>query len=304
MWGLTKSEGRGVWLGAVFPQTEIGVDPGAIRAYAQAVEELGYDYLLAYEHVLGAHPERLKDLGRQPPYTHESPFHEPFVLFGFLAAVTRKLKFTTGVVILPQRQTVLVAKQAAEVDVLSGGRLRLGVGLGWNPVEYEALGENFQNRGRRIEEQVALLRLLWTQPLVDFEGRYHRVRGAGLSPLPVQRPIPIWMGGSAQPALRRLARIADGWISQLAPSPQARATVEQVRAYVREAGRDPEGFGIEGRLHLGSTPPDTWAEAVDTWRSLGGTHLAVNTMRCGFSAPEQHVEALRSFKEALADASR
>jgi len=288
-----------VQLGVVFPQTEIGNDPGAIRAYAQGVEELGFDYLLAYEHVLGAHPDRLKDLGRQPPYTHESPFHEPFVLFGFLAACTSRIGLTTGVLILPQRQTVLVAKQAAEVDVLSRGRLRLGVGLGWNPVEYEALGENFRNRGRRIEEQVTLLRLLWTQQLVDFEGRYHRVRGAGINPLPVQRPIPVWMGGSAEPALRRMARIADGWISQLAPGPQAAEVLERVRTYVREAGRDPAAFGVEGRLHLGTTPQESWPQAVETWRRLGGTHLAVNTMRSGLKSPDQHVAALRRFRDAV-----
>lgn len=288
-------------VGVVFPQTEIGNDPGAIRAFCQAAEDLGYDYLLAYEHVLGAHPDRLKDLGREPPYTYESPFHEPFVLFGFLAAVTSRLQLTTGVVILPQRQTALVAKQAAEVDVLSGGRLRLGVGLGWNPVEYEALGEDFRNRGRRVEEQVALLRLLWTSPLVDFEGRYHRVRGAGINPLPVQRPIPVWMGGSAERALRRIARIADGWISQLAPVPEAGPVVERVRGYVRESGRDPARFGVEGRLHLGSTPPDRWPQALRTWRDLGGTHLALNTMRSGLRGPDDHVAAIRRFREAVRD---
>jgi probable F420-dependent oxidoreductase len=287
-------------MGVVFPQTEIGNDPGVIREFAQAVEELGYQYLLAYEHVVGAPPDRLRELGvPRPPYTHESPFHEPFVLFGYLSAVTSKLELTTGIVILPQRQTVLVAKQAAEVDVLSRGRLRLGVGLGWNPVEYEALGEDFRNRGRRVEEQITLLRLLWTQELVDFEGRYHRVRRAGLNPLPVQRPIPIWMGGSADRALRRIARIADGWISQLAPSPQAAEVLDRVRGYVREAGRDPDRFGLEGRVHLGTTPADRWPEAVRIWKDLGGTHLSVNTMRSGFRTPQEHLEALRNFREAL-----
>lgn len=287
-------------VGVVFPQTEIGNDPGVIREFAQAVEELGYQYLLAYEHVVGAPPDRLRELGvPRPPYTHESPFHEPFVLFGYLSAVTSKLELTTGIVILPQRQTVLVAKQAAEVDVLSRGRLRLGVGLGWNPVEYEALGEDFRNRGRRVEEQITLLRLLWTQELVDFEGRYHRVRRAGLNPLPVQRPIPIWMGGSADRALRRIARIADGWISQLAPSPQAAEVLDRVRGYVWEAGRDPDRFGLEGRVHLGTTPADRWPEAVRIWKELGGTHLSVNTMRSGFRTPQEHLEALRHFREAL-----
>lgn len=270
-----------------------------MQAYAQAAEELGYDYLLAYEHVVGAHPDRLWGLGRQPPYTYESAFHEPFVLFGFLAAVTRRLELTTGILILPQRQTVLVAKQAAEVDVLSRGRLRLGVGMGWNPVEYEALGENFRNRGRRVEEQVGLLRLLWTQELVDFEGRHHRVRSCGINPLPVQRPIPVWMGGSAEPALRRAARVADGWISQLAPTPEAEPVVARVRGYVREAGRDPAAFGLEGRLHFGSTPAEAWPEAVRLWGRLGGTHLAVNTMRSTLRTPDQHIEALRAFREAV-----
>src|SRR6185503_1086777 len=180
-------------LGVVFPQLEIGADPAVIKDYAQTTEGLGYDYLLAFDHVLGANPNRLG--GWQGPYTHESMFHEPFVLFGYLAGLTQRLELVTGVIILPQRQTVLVAKQAAEVDVLSGGRLRLGIGTGWNQVEYESLGASFADRGERIVEQVDLLRRLWTEPLVSFEGRWHRVSGAGLNPLPVQRPIPIWMGG-------------------------------------------------------------------------------------------------------------
>lgn len=195
---------------------------------------------------------------------------------------------------------MLVAKQAAEVDVLSRGRLRLGVGLGWNPVEYEALGENFRNRGRRVEEQITLLRLLWTRELVDFEGRYHRIRRAGILPLPVQRPIPVWMGGSADRALRRLSRIADGWISQLTPSPQAAELIDRVRGYVREAGRDPDRFGIEGRMHLGEIPPERWPEAVRGWQACGGTHLSVNTMRSGFRTVEEHLASLRRFREALA----
>src|SRR5216110_1916665 len=178
--------------GVVFPQIEFGNDVQAIKDYAQTAEGLGYDYLLVYDHVLGAHPTREPRL--TGPYTHEHPFHEPMVLFGFLAAVTRRLQLTTGVIILPQRQTALVAKQAAEVDVLSGGRLRLGIGVGWNPVEYEALGQDFHNRGRRCEEQITVLRALWTQEVVNFKGQWHQISHAGLNPLPVQRPIPIWIG--------------------------------------------------------------------------------------------------------------
>ncbi|MER3404742.1 MAG: hypothetical protein C4289_05905 [Chloroflexota bacterium] len=197
-------------IGAIFPQTEIGADPVAIRDYAQAVEELGYAHLVAYDHVLGANTETPERRGRRWPYTFQHQFHEPLVLFGYLAAITRRIGLVTGILILPQRQTALVAKQAAEVDVLSSGRLRLGVGLGWNEVEYEALGENFHNRGRRIEEQVTVLRALWTQPLVTFHGRWHHITDAGINPLPVQRPIPIWMGGTDERVLRRIARMADG----------------------------------------------------------------------------------------------
>ena len=183
-------------LGAIFPQLEIGNDPAAIRDWAQAVEQMGYDHILVFDHGLGAHPDRFEGKFR-PPYTHEMPFHEPFVLFGYLAALTERVELTTGILILPQRQTALVAKQAAQTDVLSGGRLRLGVGIGWNHVEYEALGENFRNRGRRMEEQVALMRRFWAEDLVDFNGRYHHVHQAGINPLPLRRSIPVWMGGGA-----------------------------------------------------------------------------------------------------------
>jgi probable F420-dependent oxidoreductase len=283
-------------LGVVFPQTEIGNDPIAIRDYAQTVEQLGYDHLLVFDHVLGAHPARFEGRFR-PPYTHETPFHEPFVLFGYLAAFTSKLELVTGIVILPQRQTALVAKQAAEVDVLTQGRLRLGVGIGWNHVEYEALNENFHNRGRRIEEQIALLRQLWTDPLVDFEGRYHHVRQAGIMPMPVQRPIPIWMGGMSEPVLKRAARLADGWFPQFRPGPDGKATIDRLRDYVRDAGRDPDAFGIEGRISLFNTPEGDWSEALDGWRSLGVTHVTINTMNVGLSSPASHLDVVRKFKE-------
>ena len=202
-------------MGVVFPQTEFPPDPIAIRDYAQTVEGLGFTHLLVYEHVLGANPERPG--GWQGPYTHQHPFYEPFVLFSYLAALTQRLEFVTGILILPQRQTALVAKQAATLDVLCGGRLRLGIGIGWNAVEYTALGENFRNRGRRIEEQVALLRQLWTQPLVNFEGKWHQVPDAGLNPLPVQQPIPLWFGGQAEEVLRRTARLGRRLDAQLPP---------------------------------------------------------------------------------------
>src|SRR3984885_9869785 len=192
-------------IGVVFPQTEIGADAGAVRAYAEHVEGLGVTHLLAYDHVVGADPN--DSPGWDGPEALHNPFHEPLVTFGYLAAVTTSLELVTGILILPQRQTVLVAKQAAEVDLLSGGRLRLGIGLGWNAVEYEALGEDFSNRGKRCEEQVDLMRKLWTEPSVTFSGSYHHVTGAGLAPLPVQRPIPVWFGASSPRALRRAGRL-------------------------------------------------------------------------------------------------
>src|SRR5918992_2832003 len=197
-------------VGVVFPQTEIGSDAPAIRDYAQAAEELGFRHVLAYDHVIGANPTSRP--GWKPAYSHLDKFHEPFVLFGYLAGVTTKIELVTGIIILPQRQTVLVAKQSATLDILSGGRLRLGIGIGWNPVEYEALGENFKNRGRRSEEQIEVMRRLWTHELVSFEGKWHRITDAGLNPLPIQRPIPIWFGGYVDPVLRRIGRMADGWV--------------------------------------------------------------------------------------------
>jgi len=283
-------------LGAIFPQTEIGTDPGAIREYAQAVEDIGYHHLLAFDHVLGADPSHFQDQRR--PYDYRSTFHEPMVLFGYLASLTQQLELVTGIIILPQRQTVLVAKQAAEVDVLSCGRLRLGIGVGWNHVEYEGLGQDFHTRGRRSEEQIALLRALWTQELVTFEGHWHKVTKAGINPLPVQRPIPIWLGGSAEPVLRRIGRLADGWFPQMRPDEQAKEHLGRIRGYAREAGRDPTRIGIEARISINNGTPDDWANMATAWRELGATHVSVNTMGAGFQSVNQHIAALRQFYEA------
>ena len=286
-------------IGAVFPQTEIGADPGPIRAYAQAAEDLGFDHILAFDHVLGANAATHTDLSG--PYRHHHAFHEPLVLFGWMAALTSRIGFITGILILPQRQTALVAKQAAEVDLLSGGRLRLGIGIGWNPVEYEALGEDFSNRGRRSEEQVELLRALWTDELVTWQGRWHRVTDAGLNPLPVQRPIPIWFGGHAEQVLRRCARLGDGWIPvRVRPDEQGRAMVERLRDYAREAGRDPAAIGIESWITIGDRTPEQWADEARAWRDLGATHISVNTMGAGLGPVDRHIDAIRRFKEAVA----
>jgi probable F420-dependent oxidoreductase len=289
-------------LGVVFPQTEIGSDPSAVRDYAQAVEGAGYDYLLAYDHVLGALRERLTPdkIGMsRPPYTDQSNFHEPFVLYGFLGAITQRLELVTGILILPQRQTALVAKQAAAVDVLTRGRLRLGVGIGWNYTEYESLREDFHTRGRRIAEQIEVMRRLWTEPVVTFTGKYHHIDRTGINPLPVQRPIPVWMGGMSEPVIKRTARIADGWFPRFPPaSDQARATIERLHVYAREAGRDPSSIGIDGLVSV-TDPEGEWANRANAWRGLGATHLAVNTMGAGLASPQQHIDAVLHWKRVV-----
>ena len=285
-------------VGVTFPQNEIGADPKTIRDYAQAAEDLGYEHLLAYDHVLGADPSNREGWRG---YTHETMFHEPLTLFCYLAAITQHLELVSGVIVLPQRQTALVAKQADEVDVLNGGRLRLGVGIGWNAVEYEALGEDFSTRGARIEEQIEVMRLLWTQEVVSYEGKYHRIDEAGINPLPVQRPIPVWMGARADVGLRRTARVAGGWFPLGPPDEKMREALKRLRDYVEEAGRDPESVGIEARLDVARVPQEEWVAQTEAWRSLGATHISINTMNAGLGSPREHVETIQRYKEALGE---
>ena len=288
-------------VGAVFPQLESGTDVGAIREYLTAIEQLGYVHLVAYDHVLGADSSTRPDW--KGAYDASSSFHEPLVFFGFVAALTR-LEVAPSVIVLPQRQTALVAKQAAEIDILTGGRSRVGVGLGWNTVEYEALGMSFTNRNKRMEEQIALMRRLWTEPVVDFKGRWHRVDRAGLNPLPVQRPIPVWIGGTVEAALKRIARIADGWFTQLQPNENGLATFERFRGYVRDAGRDAATFPIEGRVSVARLAggPEEWVRTARAFRDdLHCTHLEVNTMGLGHTALAQHVKTLERFRDDARD---
>ena len=290
-------------IGVVFPQNEIEPEPGALRAYAQGVQELGFHHIAAFDHVVGADPaehegwaDRAAALGTSRVFDVSSRFHEPFVLFGFLAGVS-DLELVSGVLILPQRQTVLVAKQAAEVDVLTGGRFRLGIGLGWNPLEYEALGQDFSNRGARVEEQIAVLRMLWTQTSVRHEGAFERVPGAGLAPLPVQRPIPIWIGPSAVPALRRVGRLADGWFPRLRPGPElddARAIVD---AAAISAGRDPATIGMEGRVVWGDGGAEQLVRHCARWRETGATHVGIVTL--GLGGVDAHLAVLEQAADAL-----
>ncbi len=276
-------------IGAVFPQTELGADAGAVRAYAQRVEELGYAHLLAYDHVVGADPQVHR--GWNGPYDLYSTFHEPLVMFGYLAAVTTTLELVTGIVILPQRQTVLVAKQAAEVDLLSGGRLRLGIGLGWNAVEYEALGEDFGNRGRRCAEQVEVMRKLWTEPTVTYRGNYHQITGAGLAPLPIQRPIPVWFGAASPPACRRAGRLGDGWFPMVGPGPRLDTALGLVRQAAIEAGRDPADIAMGGTVSWRGNPKK-FAGQLRSWADAGASHVSVNTMGAGLPSVDDHLAAL------------
>ena len=283
-------------VGVVFPQTELGGDPGAVRAYGQRVEELGFTHLLAYDHVVGADPE--VHAGWNGPYDIRTTFHEPLVMFGFLAAITKSLELVTGVVILPQRQTALVAKQAAEVDLLSGGRLRLGIGIGWNAVEYEALGQDFGTRGKRSAEQIDLLRRLWTEQSVTFSGTFDTVTGAGLSPMPVQRPIPIWIGAASAAGYRRAGRLADGWFPMMSPGPQLDEALAEIERGATAAGRDPSSIGMEARVKW-TGDLDAVAGKIAAWSQLGASHLSVDTMGSGLAHVDDHLEVLARVAETL-----
>lgn len=283
-------------IGVIFPQTELGGDVGAVRAYGEGVDALGFDHVLAYDHVVGADPSVHQ--GWAGPYDITTTFHEPLVMFGYLAAIT-SLELVTGIIILPQRQTALVAKQAAEVDLLSGGRFRLGVGVGWNAVEYEALGRSFTDRGRRMDEQIELLRKLWTENSVTHHGESERVTGAGLAAMPIQQPIPIWIGGASPAAYRRIGRLADGWFPMIRPGADLEAALRLIGEAARDAGRDPAAIGMEGRVGWRRDEPETFRSRVEVWRDLGASHLTINTMALGLATVDDHLAALTAAAELL-----
>ena len=283
-------------IGVVYPQTELRGDPTAVRQVGKAAEELGFDHLLAYDHVLGAvHENRTRQL--TGPYTERDPFHDPFVMFGYLAAITERIGLATGVLVLPQRPAALVARQAADVDLLSGGRLRLGVGIGWNHVEYEALGQDFHTRGARQEEQLELLRLLFTEPVVDFSGRFHRLDRVSLVPKPA-RPIPIWLGGSSEAAFDRAARLADGFIFFGGGIEHVVDAWKRLRDRVDGLGRSLEDFGAD-YVAVGPGSADDVTAEVAAWREAAGTHFTVVTMGLGLDSVEGHIDYLASVADAL-----
>jgi probable F420-dependent oxidoreductase len=280
-------------LNAFFPTRDIGSDPAKIRDWAQAAEDLGYAGIEVADHVFGA---TARD-GWTPLYNETDPFHETFVALGFLAAVTRTIRLSSGVLILPQRQTGLVAKQAAEVDILCGGRLRLGVGVGWNFVEYQALGMDWSSRGARQAEQIEVLRRLWTEDVVSFRGRFHDLKEVSIIPAPIQRPIPIWLGGSSDAAVKRAARLGDGWMPIMPPD-EAAPKLAALRQHLEAFGRDPAKFGIEGWLRMQAADPARWAAAADGWRRLGADLVMLYPM---YRIPDfaDQIETLRRFKEAV-----
>lgn len=280
-------------IGVTLPQTEIGSDPIVARDYAQAAEALGYDYINIYDHVLGAQRE-----GWGGAYDYESNFHEVFTLYAYFAALTTRIELVTGIIVLPQRETALVAKQAAEVDILSNGRLRLGVAIGWNDAEFEALGANFRNRGRRIEEQIEVMRALWTQDVVTFEGKYHHIDRMALKPRP-SRSIPVWYGGMSDAAMRRAARMADGWFPQFrGDSSDGKDAIERFASYVREYGRNPDDIGIQTTFPFGGGPDD-WRARVERAESWGATHLSINTMGVGIESPRAHIAKIEEIAKVV-----
>lgn len=281
-------------IGVIYPQTELKGDPLAVRRIGLAAEALGYDHLLTYDHVLGATHDRTPKL--TGPYTEKDPFHDPFVMFAYLAGFTQRLELVTGILILPQRQTVLVARQAADLDLLSGGRFRLGIGIGWNYVEYESLGQDFHVRGKRVAEQIELLRRLWTEPLVNFQGTYDRVDRAALNPRP-RRSIPIWLSGFADVALKRAAALADGFIfADGAADAFEQAT--KLRGYLKDAARPAERFGLHCNMLKAKSPQDV-VDTASRWRDIGGSHVSVVTMGQKFTGIDQHIDHMKRVMDAL-----
>ena len=287
-------------IGAIFPQTEIGNNPDEVRKFVTAVESMGYDHILIYDHVLGA------DTTNRPnwdgPYRLEDSFHEVMVLLGYLAAITTRIELSTGILVLPQRDTALVAKQAAELDILSNGRLRLGVGIGWNEVEFEALNSEFTNRGARIEEQVSVLRELWTNELVTFKGKWHYLDNVGINPLPIQSPIPIWFGGAANAVMQRIGKMGDGWIYPgYSPFPdmQSKTMLDSIKNSANQAGRTISQIGIEKILSESEKPESGWSDSIKLWMEYGVTHISINTMGAKLTSIDKHLDALKLFINAI-----
>jgi probable F420-dependent oxidoreductase len=283
-------------IGAVFPHNEIGTDPQAIKDYAQGVEELGITHLLIYDHVLGA--DRDRPGGFEGPYDKDFAFHEPFTTFAFIAAVTQKLDMITTVMILPQRQTVLAAKQAAELAILSNNRFKLGVGVGWNAVEYVGLNENFRDRGKRQAEQVELMRLLWDNEVLEYKGSYHEIDKASINPRP-SKPVPIWFGGGAPQLIQRCAELGDGWIPLMGPNEKAKAMLDEIRHQRINKGLSWDDFGVQAQAQYAGGNPELWAKHAAKWRELGASHLAIATHNAGETNVQGHLNRIQEYLDSV-----
>ena len=295
-----------IQIGAFFPTNDMPADRVAIRDWAQAAEAIGFDFVVVSDHVLGADWSALPDfdesfVNANGSYDVDDSFHEIFVTMAYIAAVTERVGLASGILILPQRQTALVAKQAAQLDVVSGGRLRLTIGTGWNPVEYEALGQDWRVRGRRHAEQIELMNQLWTNRTVTFDGEFDRVHHAGIKPLPIQQPIPIWFGGGAEPVLRRAAKYGQGWIPlqpQFRPD-KLEGPLERLHTYLQAEGREPSTFGLEGWVLSNIGGPDQWQTEAERWVNVGATHVTFYTSKLGIGGVEQQIEAMNQFYDAV-----
>ncbi len=283
-------------IGAVFPHNEIGTDPQAIKDYAQGVEELGVTHLLIYDHVLGA--DRDRPGGFEGPYDKDVAFHEPFTTFAFIAAVTKKLDMITTVMILPQRQTVLVAKQAAELAILSNNRFKLGIGVGWNTVEYTGLNENFKNRGKRQEEQVELMRLLWENEVLEYKGDYHHIDKASINPRP-SKSVPIWFGGGAPQLIERCADLGDGWIPLMGPNEAARKTLAAIKEKRESKGLNWDNFGVQAQAQYAGGDAERWNKHAEKWRNLGASHLAIATHNAEPTNVDGHLGRIKEYLNAV-----
>jgi probable F420-dependent oxidoreductase len=294
-------------LGASLPVADIGTGPTVLRDYAQAAEELGYAYLVAPDHVLGNNPA--VDYGGRRVGTNVNPYHDPFVLFGFLAGCTQRIGFAVGVLILAQRQAVLVAKQAASLDVLCEGRFRLGIGVGWNEVEFVGLNENFHNRGKRSAEQVQVMQALWAEPHVNFAGEFHCIEDAGINPRPASGRVPIWYGGHAEATFRRAAKYGDGFMPLAYPAGDAAlAAFDKLRRLTRQAGRDPSAMGLEVWVSPGAGTEEDWRREITFWKQAGVTHVTAHTSytsahhkRIAGRSAAEHLAVITRYRSVVAD---
>lgn len=294
-------------LGASLPVGDIGTGPAVLRDYAQAAEGLGYTYMLGPDHVLGGNPN--VDYGSRRVGTTATAYHDPFVVFAFLAGVTKKMGFASGVIILAQRQAALVAKQAACLDELCEGRFRLGIGVGWNEIEFQGLGMDFHTRGKRSAEQVRFMQELWAKPSITFKGEFHQLDDGGINPRPKSGRVPVWFGGHAEATFKRTAKYGDGFMPLQYPAgDDALKAFDKLRGLIRAEGRDPASVGLEVWVSPGKGTPEDWRKEFTFWKNAGVTHVTCHTTyvsnhhkRIAGKTYAEHLDAITRYRKAVAD---